>query len=152
MNDTEIKLDISNVSDLKSQTLSLKCKYGDLLNPLLNPNDQIKWYFNKHRINNKNLKKRLNSNERHRNVNVEDQEHHEQHHLHNNHFRIAHNLSYDRNETISTLFIRDFSDRHNFGKYKCVYKGLVKTVKVLPLKNGKEFTRISALRFMKSNL
>ena len=107
------------------------------------PNDQIKWYFNKHRINGKHLRKRLNSVNEKPHTNVDDREQnqsHPQQHIvsHTNHFKIIHNVSHSTNETMSTLLIHDFSDRHNFGKYKCAYRGLVKTVKLLPARNGNE--------------
>ena len=135
MNETDIKLDVTKISNLKAKSISLTCKYNDILS---NPNDQIKWYFNKHRINGKHLRKRVNQVNEKNHASIEE---HEQHTtvLHTNHFKIIHNVSHSTNQTTSTLLIHDFSDRHNFGKYKCAYKGLVKTVKVWPIRNGNEF-------------
>ena len=139
LNETEVKLDVTKISNLKAKTISFSCKYNEVLS---NPNDQIKWYFNKHRINGKHLRKRLNSaNEKHHTSADETEQNQPQLQQqglpHTNHFKIIHNVSHTTNETMSTLLVHDFSDRHNFGKYKCAYKGLVKTVKLLPVRNGK---------------
>jgi hypothetical protein len=134
MNETEIKLDVSKISNLKAKSISITCKYNDVLS---NPNDQIKWYFNKHRINGKHLRKRINQANEKYHASIEENE--QQTLLHTNHFKITHNVSHSANQTMSTLSIHDFSDRHNFGKYKCAYKGLVKTVKLWPIRNGNEF-------------
>ena len=49
-----------------------------------------------------------------------------------NHYSIVQSTSYERNESISTLIIHNFNIKHHAGRYKCQYKGLVKTVKLNP--------------------
>lgn len=142
LNRTEITINTTRPNTLKSKTITLVCKYEDLLS---NPNDQIKWFFNKNRIKsqqeaNKNIKvlnyngKSSTNTNNAGGVNINDHNHY---YFVNSHFSIAQTYSYEKNETYSTLTISNFNYKYHFGKYKCQYRGLVRSVKIYPLmKNG----------------
>jgi hypothetical protein len=135
--------------------VKLVCEYGDLIR---NPKDQIKWYFNKHRIRNVNEEtgaaaagaaaalpaaatllnsqiKILNS--------LETPSSSSPHNVPvNHHFSIVQTLSHETNSTVSTLYIENFNLKYNFGRYRCQYRGLIKTVKIYPnVRNGKSKER-----------
>lgn len=108
----------------KSNPVELKCKYDDLIT---NPNDQIKWYFNKHRIRNG-----LSIDGSHANVKGDQTPNHQ--------FTVVQTLSHGTNSTISTLFIHNFNIKYNYGKYKCQFKGLTRPFKIFSnFRNGLHF-------------
>lgn len=104
---------------------------------ILNPDDQIKWYFNKHRIRDTPI--------------LENKDPFESLLLHRKdeiiqnaktlfgskqQFSIKQKLHYDINSTTSTLIIMNFNIKINISKYKCEFKGLSKTIKIIAFKNG----------------
>jgi hypothetical protein len=122
----------------KHNTFSLACKYDDLLT---NPNDQIKWYFNKFRIKSTVetsgglIMKTGDAGEESRNKQQSAS-------ASNHHFTIVQKISFDTNTTVSILHIHNFNSKFNTGKYKCQYKGLSRTVRVYPMtKNGERFLK-----------
>ena len=119
--------------------ITLICVYDDVIK---NPKDQIKWYFNKHRI-------RSSLDDPHGNQITIMSRHPDSidgmsdqfssSFSPNHHFTITQSLSEDKNTTISSLTIHNFNLKYNYGRYRCQYKGLVKTVKIYPNhKNGIE--------------
>lgn len=134
----------SSFSSPSRAAITLVCVYDDVIK---NPKDQIKWYFNKHRI-------RSSLDDPHgnqikimsRNPLVEGDGsdvsagagQFSSSFSPNHHFTITQSLSEDKNTTISSLIIHNFNLKYNYGRYRCQYKGLVKTVKIYPNhKNGK---------------
>ena len=147
VNNTEIYLNNSEFSHVQNEqfnlnakhavanTFTLVCKFDDALT---NPNDQIKWYFNKFRIkstidptNDGLIKKEhveTTKNQLHSTTSLTS----------NHHFVIVQKVSFDTNTTLSILNIQNFNSKYNTGKYKCQYKGLSRTVRVYPnTRNGK---------------
>lgn len=119
----------------KQKPVVLVCKYSDLIT---NPNEQIKWFFNKIRIksNNDRPKHLLESSNqifKSDYANSTDQEASTTPSINSfNQYSIIQSVSYERNESISILVIHNFNIRHHGGRYKCQYKGLIKTVKLNP--------------------
>ena len=68
--------------------------------------NQIKWYYHNYKINNS-LKN----------------------------FRIIETKDPDTNTTYSRLYIDNFKHKDHLGKYKCQYKGIFRTVKIITKKN-----------------
>ena len=68
--------------------------------------NQIKWYYHNYKINNS-LKN----------------------------FRIIETKDPDTNTTYSRLYIDNFKHKDHLGKYKCQYKGIFRTVKIISKKN-----------------
>lgn len=134
---------VATSSSPSRAAITLVCVYDDVIK---NPKDQIKWYFNKHRI-------RSSLDDPHgnqikimsRNPLVEGDGSEaagagqfSSSFSPNHHFTITQSLSEDKNTTISSLTIHNFNLKYNYGRYRCQYKGLVKTVKIYPNhKNGK---------------
>ena len=119
-----------------SRSVTLACIYEDVIK---NPKDQIKWYFNKHRIRNalddpsttQGPIKILNR------IDADLVEHTTTNQFSssfspNHHFTITQSLTEDKNNTLSTLTIRNFNIKYNYGRYRCQYKGLIKTVRIFP--------------------
>jgi hypothetical protein len=140
MNKSELTFDHNQN---RHRPVVLVCKYGDII---VNPNEQIKWFFNKIRIKNNN---NINDKSKHLlavdnnqifKTNVNSREEADlssttttTHHPNSfNHYTIIQSISYERNESISTLIIHNFNIKHHAGRYKCQYKGLIKTVRLNP--------------------
>lgn len=135
----------------KHKPVVLVCKYDDII---ANSKDQIKWYFNRQRIKNSldkrrqsglPIKKRKTLRSTSANpalLNEQLDEHQEDENIYtdsHNYFTVIQTTSFERNETISTLYIHDFNPKFHTGKYKCQYKGITKMVRITSnlTKNGK---------------
>jgi hypothetical protein len=134
----------------KQKPVVLVCKYDDIIE---NSKDQIKWYFNRQRIKNSLDKRRqigllLKNRKNLRSTSTTPlfKDHLDEHQEDENVFTDSHNYftviqttSFERNETISSLYIHDFNPKFHSGKYKCQYKGITKTVRITSnlSKNGK---------------
>jgi len=135
----------------KQKPVVLVCKYDDII---ANPKDQIKWYFNRQRIKNSLDKRRHSSlslknkktlrstsaNPALSNELLDDQQEDDNIYIDShNYFTVIQTTSFERNETISTLYIHDFNPKFHTGKYKCQYKGIIKMVRITSNlnKNGK---------------
>lgn len=119
--------------------ITLVCVYDDVIK---NPKDQIKWYFNKHRIRNSlddaqhSQIKIMSRNPVAESAAAYDGQFSSSFSP-NHHFTITQSLSENKNTTISSLNIHNFNLKYTYGRYRCQYKGLVKTVKIYPNhKNG----------------
>lgn len=133
-----------------AHSLTLVCVYEDVIK---SPKDQIKWYFNKHRIRSALDDHRtahmagstvsggikiLNQNLIGGGGGGGDEETSTSHRQFsssfspNHHYTITQTLSDEQNSTVSTLTIHNFNLKYNYGRYRCQYKGLIKTVKIFP--------------------
>ncbi|CAF0840695.1 unnamed protein product, partial [Brachionus calyciflorus] len=111
------QLSSSNRRNLINSPLILVCKYDDILS--MSQSDQIKWYFNRHRI------RTISQKENQSDIN-ESEKQNANHHQ----YTILQNVDHTTNSTQSKLIIHNFDSKINYGKYRCAYKGLIKTVRV----------------------
>lgn len=152
-NKSEIVLDDEKnaqiAANIRSELpVTLVCIYDDIIK---NPKDQIKWYFNKHRIRNALDESNAAAAASSANLNIKilnrnpldggddattaagvNQFTSTASFTPNHHFTIIQSLTPEKNATQSTLLIHNFNLKYNFGRYRCQYRGLIKTVKIYP--------------------
>lgn len=139
------------------RSVTLVCVYDDVIK---SPKDQIKWYFNKHRIRNSldeqggQIKILSGSPPMMENAAAQQQQDDQlvpvgqfsSSFSPNHHFTITQSLGSGdggNNVTVSSLTIHNFNLKYNYGRYRCQYKGLVKTVKIYPNHKNGEINRFN---------
>lgn len=112
INKTEEKYENNDASRLNSvnNAVVLVCKYDDILNP----NDHIRWYFNRHRI-----RSFLHFGVQNRTDSTETNQH-----------TIIQLVDHSIKSTYSKLIIPNFNPKIDQGKYHCAYKGLIRSIRV----------------------